>query len=184
MVVVAAPLAGSTVATRLVPVQFPSASGWHVRYGRVHACPGVPAGRCCQVTSTASTTRWRDCLECLPHRTLAAMPAGGIAIQITVSIERPARVRPTFTWPPQIKRSEVNAGFEGLPGRIGVYQGSTRVGARQIFVFVFFGRSKPTAQQLDRANTKLRRDGSAEPAISAARPHLLTPDGELANLAR
>jgi hypothetical protein len=84
------------------------------------------------------------------------MPADGIAIQVTVSIERPSRVRRTFTWPLQIKRSAVNAGFEGLPGRIGVYQGSTRVGEREVFVFVFFGRGKPTMGQLDRANTELR----------------------------
>jgi hypothetical protein len=84
------------------------------------------------------------------------MPADGIAIQVTVSVERPSRVRPTFTWPLQIKRSEVNAGFEGLPGRIGVYQRSTRVGGRQIFVFVFFGRGKPTARHVHRANTELR----------------------------
>jgi hypothetical protein len=117
---------------------------------------GVSAGRCSQVTSTASTTRWRDCLECLPHRTLAAMPTDGIAIQVAVSIERPARARRTFTWPPQIGRDEVYAGFEGLPGRTGVYQGSTRVGERQVFVFVFFGRCTPTARQLDRANDELR----------------------------
>lgn len=84
------------------------------------------------------------------------MPTDGIAIQVTVSIERPLRVRRTFAWPPQIRRGEVQAGVEGLPSRIGVYQGSTRVGARQIFVFVFFGRGKPSAGQLDRANTELR----------------------------
>ena len=73
-----------------------------------------------------------------------------------MSIERPSRVRNTFTRPPQIKRRDVHAGFEGLPVRIGVYQGSTRVGGRQIFVFVFFGRGKPTARQLGRANAELR----------------------------
>jgi hypothetical protein len=51
----------------------------------------------------------------------------------------------------------VHAGFEGLPRRIGVYQASTRVGARELFVFVFFGRGQPTARQLSRANTELRR---------------------------
>lgn len=56
---------------------------------------------------------------------------------------------------PQIRRDEVHAVFEGLPGRIGVYQGSTRVGGRQIFVFVFFGRGTPTARQLGRATTEL-----------------------------
>ena len=84
------------------------------------------------------------------------MPADGIAIQVTVAIEHPARLKPTFTWPPQIKRDEVHAGFEGLPGRIAVYQGSTRVGGREVFVFVFFGRGKPTARQLGGASARLR----------------------------
>lgn len=84
------------------------------------------------------------------------MPADGIAIQVTLSSERPARVRRTFTWPPQIRRGDVNAGFEGLPGRIGVYQGSTRVGGREVFVFVFFGSGKPTVRRLGHANAELR----------------------------
>jgi hypothetical protein len=84
------------------------------------------------------------------------MPADGVAIQVTVAIERPTRVRRTFAWPLQIKRSAVNAGFEGLPGRIGVYQASTRIGEREVLIFVFFGRGKPTARQLGRANTELR----------------------------
>lgn len=52
------------------------------------------------------------------------MPADGVAIQVTVAIARPARLKRTFAWPPQIRRGEVNASFEGLPGRIGVYQAS------------------------------------------------------------
>jgi hypothetical protein len=85
------------------------------------------------------------------------MPAEGIAIQITVAIERPLRIDRTFAWPPQVSRAEVRAGFEGLPRRIGVYQASTRVGDREAIVFVFFGRGKPTVSQLNRANTELRR---------------------------
>jgi hypothetical protein len=142
---------------RLAPLRFTPAPGWYLRHGTVHACPGTSAARCSQVTSSAATIRWRDCLECLPHRTVAAMPADGIAIQVTVAIERPARLKRTFAWPPQIRRREVNAGFEGLPGRIGVYQASIRIGQREVLVFVFFGRGKPTASQLRGANTELRR---------------------------
>jgi hypothetical protein len=50
----------------------------------------------------------------------------------------------------------VRAGFEGLPSRIGVYQASSRVGTLEIFLFVYFGRSRPTAGQLNAANTELR----------------------------
>ena len=149
--------AASTIGGRVVPVHFTPANGWHLRKGKVHACPGVPASRCSEVRSLASTTRWRDCVECLPHRTVAAMRGDGIAIQISVAIERPVRVARTFAWPPRVSGPSVHAGFEGLPGRIGVYQGSTLVGKRELSVFVFFGRSRPTARQLHSANAELRR---------------------------
>jgi hypothetical protein len=146
----------SATGLRLGPVQFPSGTGWHLRTGTVHACPGVSASRCSQVVSLASTTRWRDCLGCLPHRTLAPIPAGGIAIQVTVAIERPVRVVRTFAWPPQVNGAGVHAGFEGLPSRIGVYQASTLIGTREVSVFVWFGRGRPTVSQLNRANIELR----------------------------
>ena len=138
-----------------VPVQFPT-NGWDVRRNRVHACPGVPASRCSQVTSLASTTRWRDCVECLPHKTLAAMPRSGIAVQITVAVEHPARAVHTFAWPPQVKLAQVQAGFEGLPGRIGVYQAASLIERREVSLFVWFGRSRPTVSQVSKANTELR----------------------------
>jgi hypothetical protein len=84
------------------------------------------------------------------------MSADAIAIRVTVAIERPSRIQATFAWPPQIRRAELQS-FEGLPGRIGVYQASTCVGSREIFLFVYFGRSKPTADQLRAANAELRR---------------------------
>jgi hypothetical protein len=140
----------------VVPVQFAFAIGWRLRTGKVHACPGVRASRCSQVTSLASTTRWRDCVECLPHRTLAAMPTAGIAIQITVAVEHPVKAVPAFAWPPHVSQAKVHAGFEGLPGRIGVYQASSLLGEPEVSLFVWFGRSKPTARQLNRANTELR----------------------------
>lgn len=151
-----AALSTSALGVTPVPVRFP-ANGWDARRNRVHACPGVRASRCSQVTSLASTTRWRDCVECLPHKTLAAMPRNGIAIQITVAVEHPVRAVHTFAWPPQVKRAEVQAGFEGLPGRIGVYQAASLITKREVSVFVWFGRSRPTVSQVSRANTELRR---------------------------
>jgi hypothetical protein len=41
--------------------------------------------------------------------------------------------------------------------RIGVYQGATLIGRREVSVFITFGRSVPTNQQLRRANAELRR---------------------------
>jgi hypothetical protein len=85
------------------------------------------------------------------------MSSGGIGIQITRAVEHPIRARRTFAWPPHITRRNVHAGFEGLPARIGVYQGQTRVGTREVFVFVVFGRAVPTRRQLNRANTELQK---------------------------
>jgi hypothetical protein len=150
-------LAGLLSAPLLTPAHFAPAAGWHTRVGKVHACPGVPASRCVQVFSVAATTRWRDCVECLPHRTVAAMSRNDVAIQIDVGRERARGLKSTFTWPPHIRRSQVVAGFEGLPSRISTYQGNTHVGKREVFVFVLFGRPRPTDLQLRRANAELRR---------------------------
>jgi hypothetical protein len=139
------------------PPQFDHALGWNVRVGVVHGCPGVSPHRCSQATSVASTLLWRDCIECLPHKTAAAMSTTAVAIQITVAVERPFRLEPTFTWPPHVSRGDVFGGFEGLPDRIGVYQSHRRLGSREVSVLVFFGRVQPTGRQLNRANTELRR---------------------------
>jgi hypothetical protein len=85
------------------------------------------------------------------------MGRDGIAIQVTVAIEHPIWGRRTFAWPPRIRRAEVYPGFEGLPDRVGVYQGFTLVGRREVSVFVVFGRAKPTTRQLGRANIELRQ---------------------------
>jgi hypothetical protein len=85
------------------------------------------------------------------------MSSGDIGIQITLAVEHPIRVGRTFTWPPRVRRRHVQAGFEGLPGRIGVYQGQTLVGTREVFVFIVFGRAVPTRRQLSRANAELQR---------------------------
>jgi len=51
------------------------------------------------------------------------MHAKDIAIELMVAIERPIRARRSFAWPPRVTRRTVVAPFEGLPVRIGVYQG-------------------------------------------------------------
>jgi hypothetical protein len=150
-------VAASASTVRPQPPQFDHVTGWQVRVGTVQACPGVSASRCSQATSTTSTLLWRDCIACLPHGTVAAMSANDIAIQITVAVERQLRLKPTFVWPPHVGRRDVRAAFEGLPSRIGVYQGITRVGTREVSVFMFFGRSRPTDRQLSRTNAELRR---------------------------
>ena len=84
------------------------------------------------------------------------MSAGDIAIQIDLGVER-RRLRPTFTWPPHITRNQVTGPLEGLPGRIGAWQGRTLLGRSEVFVLVVFGRARPSDRQLARANAELRR---------------------------
>jgi hypothetical protein len=109
------------------------------------------------VTSVASTARFRDCLECLPHRTVAAMHPRDIAIQLVVVLERPLRTKRTFAWTLRVTRRSVVGPFEGLPARIGVYQGAILIGKREVSVFIVFGGAVPTNRQLRRANAELRR---------------------------
>ena len=85
------------------------------------------------------------------------MRAADIAVKVGVAVEHPIRTKRAFAWPPRVTRRTVIAGFEGLPGRIGVYQGATLVGRREVSVFIVFGRPVPTGKQLKRVNAELRR---------------------------
>lgn len=149
-----APLAAALVVS---PPHFRDAPGWHVGSTRAHACVGVSAKRCVQAEAWASTVRYRDCPDCVPpHRTLAKLPPDGIVIQLSYGRERPVRM-PVRAWPPRIRPRDVVAGFEGEPqGRYGVFQYGGRTGTLERFVFVWFGRPRPTRRQLARANAELR----------------------------
>jgi hypothetical protein len=140
----------------LLPILFGPRPGWHTGHEAVRACPGVAASRCVQTTSWAATIRWRDCGGCLPHKTIAALPAGGVALQMTVAAERPLVARRALAWPPIIRGRDVKAGFEGVPRRYGVYQLFARYGGVEAYVWAVFGRARPTAAQLARANGELR----------------------------
>jgi hypothetical protein len=146
---------GASAAT-LPPLKFAAKPGWYVGVGKARACPGVAAAKCTQVTSWASTVRWRDCAECLPHKTVAALPAGGVAIQVTLIRENPVVAKETLAWPPQIRAADLVSPFEGLPPRIGVYRKFARVGSHEVFVVAFFGQARPSARQLALANAQLR----------------------------
>jgi len=106
------------------------------------------------VNSWAATVQWRDCPDCLPHRTVARLRPDGIALQLQLSVERapPTWMRP-LAWPPRIRG--VSAPFEGLPPRIGVYQKIGFVRGHTVSLFAFFGRPHPTPRQLARARAEL-----------------------------
>lgn len=143
-------------ALALLPPLFAAHPGWHIGHARVHACPGVAVSSCVQATAWAATTRRRDCGECLPHRTIAALPPDGIALQVTVSVEHPLVARRAPAWPPTIRARDITAGFEGVPRRYGVYQLFARFGRLEAYVWAFFGRARPTAAQLAAGNAELR----------------------------
>ena len=134
---------------------FAALGGWHVGAGHVHACPGMPASRCVQVSSWAATVPWRDCGECLPQKTIDALPPDGIAVEVVLSVERPLTAQRTIAWPPRITAARLS-GIEGIPNKVGVYQLFTRVaGGKEAYVWAFFGRGRPTRSQIARANAEL-----------------------------
>ena len=108
------------------------------------------------MSSWTATTRWRDCADCLPRRTVAALPADGVAIQISLLREIPLTATETATWPLRVRRADVVAPFEGLPARVSAYRLFAQVNRYEVYALVLFGRSKPTAVQLAAANLQLR----------------------------
>jgi hypothetical protein len=155
-VVAAAGVAIALSLLNVAPPRFRSTSGWHVGHTGTQACVGVTLARCVQAEAWASTVPYRDCAVCTPPRkTLAALPPGGIVIQLSDVRERPS-YGPLGSWPPRLRVSQVG-GFEGLPTRFGVIQvvRRSRDGVEH-FLWVWFGRKHPTTDQLARANAELR----------------------------
>src|SRR5690348_2833284 len=143
-------------AAALAPARFAPRPGWHAGAGKPTACPGVSASRCSQATSWASTTPWRGCTACLPHKTIEALPPDGIALQISLATEdRPPQWLNRKVWPVRIRSADVVSGFEGVSARFGVFQHYQRVGRYEVTVWGFFGRARPTAAQLRAANAEL-----------------------------
>jgi hypothetical protein len=121
---------------------FRATAGWHVGADRAY--------------SWASTIPYRDCRNCVPpHETLAALPPGGILIQLATFRERGSSR--TRSWPPRIRARDVSAGFEGVPRRYGVFQFTAQTGRFDRSLYVWFGRAHPTPGQLERANAELAR---------------------------
>jgi hypothetical protein len=160
-VAIALVAAGVAIAVSLLnvtPPRFAAAPGWHVGSTHVHSCVGVTRGRCVMAEAWASTVPYRDCPDCVPpHKTLATLPPDGIVIQLTDARERPPYGRPG-SWPTRIRASQVISGpFEGTPAHISYTQLVVRSPHDvEHFLFVWFGRAHPTAQQLARANAELR----------------------------
>lgn len=138
------------------PAHFRAVAGWRVGTQAAQSCPGVSRSRCAQANGWASTVSYRDCGDCVPpHKTLAALPPDGIVIQELNGRERPS-VFGARPWPPRIRAHDVVGPFEGEPAKYGMFQFTARTGSLERSLFVWFGRARPTAQQLARANAELR----------------------------
>lgn len=156
-VVIAAAMLSATVgAATVTPIQFAAKPGWFVGVGNGHACPGVTAAKCTRVTSWASTVRWQDCADCLPHNTVDALPDDGVAIQVSLIRETPVTAKDSLTWPPRVRTADLVSPFEGLPSRVAAYRRFARVGGNEVYLLVLFGNNHPDARQLALANAELR----------------------------
>jgi hypothetical protein len=145
--------ASAAESPRLAPVRFQKAAGWYVGTSRVHKCPGAP--RCSQVGSWAGTVRWRDCYDCEPpHKTLAALPPGGIVIGVLLGKE-PRPPRHVMPWPPALRAKAIGGPIEGAPPRIGYFGQGGRLRGFSASLFVYFGRLHPTRRQIARAQAEL-----------------------------
>lgn len=141
----------------LAPAQFTPAPGWHSGAGVARPCVGVSAERCTESWAWTSTVRWKDCRSCVPHKTLAVLPRNGVVVTVTRVRERPVVARRQIEWPPRIAARDVTAGMEGIPSRYGVYQLFARLASpEEVMVSAYFGRSRPTTEQLVAANRRLR----------------------------
>ncbi len=137
-------------------MQFSRADGWHRGAGQTQACQGVTAARCTYRWIWTATAPWKYCANCAPHRTVKALPRNGVVISALIVTERPMAAKRLVAWPARIRAKDVFAGFEGLPGRIGVYQLFARIGSgREIILMVYFGQGRPTAGQISKANARL-----------------------------
>ena len=66
---------------------------------------------------------------------------------------RPARA----AWPLRVRMRDVSAGFEGVPARYGDVQRVALVGHTEVYLWVWFGRARPSTAQVRRANAMLAR---------------------------
>ena len=119
------------------------------------AAPGWHAGSA-GIYSWASTVPFRDCRDCVPpHKTIAALPPDGVVIQLQST--RGQTRRTVGSWPLRIRARDVEPGFEGVPRRYGFSERSFQKDGVVRWAFVWFGRTRPTAAQVARANAELAR---------------------------
>jgi len=137
------------------PATFVSARGWYT--GTSGPAQIEPSGE--HTSSWASTVPYRDPPNQFPpHETLAALPVDGIAIVAWLSRNPGGRSELPARGPP-FELAQAQAGsFEGVPSDRATYQIAAHVPGRfDVTLWIFFGRSHVTREQLDRAQGELDR---------------------------
>jgi hypothetical protein len=146
--------AGNFYPGTVQPAAFSAADGWDT--GTSGAAKVQPDGQ--QTWTWASTVPYRDePFQFLPHKTLAALPPGGIVIDVQLlgPDQRPSAAKS----PLQIAPADGPGSMEGLTPPYSLYSTGGRVAGQDYDadVSVLFGREHPTAEQFARANAELAR---------------------------
>jgi hypothetical protein len=136
------------------PATFGPVDGWHT--GTSGSTDARPDGQ--QTFTWASTVPYRDePFQFAPHKTLAALPPDGIAIDVQLfgPDDRAAGVVPPF----RVGQAEEPGSFEGVDSRDPLYAIRGRASGQKydVEISVFFGRPHPTADQIAAANAELAR---------------------------
>jgi hypothetical protein len=110
------------------------------------------------LSSWASTAPYRDQPDQFPpHKTLAALPPEGIVIVVWLSRHPGSRSRLPRQQAP-FKIAHTPGSFEGVPSSRATYGSGADVKGRfDVTLWVFFGRTEPTTEQLDRAQAEVDR---------------------------
>jgi hypothetical protein len=139
---------------RVDPATFAVAPGWSS--GTSGSAELEPGGE--QTTSWASTAPYRDQPDQFPpHKTLAALPPEGIVIVVWLSRHPGSRSRLPRQQAP-FKIAHTPGSFEGVPSSRATYGSGAHVKGRfDVTLWVFFGRTEPTTEQLDRAQAEVDR---------------------------
>jgi hypothetical protein len=143
----------STSSPGLRPASFAPKPGWHVGASPARDCPDTHG--CRQVASWAATTPWRDCSTCAgADRTLQHLDPDGVVIYLSLAKERFRFARP-LRWPPRVHMHDVVSPVEGHAPRFGLISRGGHLRGYSAGLYVWFGRSHPTPDQLERAQAEL-----------------------------
>ena len=137
---------------RVEPAAFARANGWQTGSGGPAEIQ--PDGQL--ATSWASTIPYRDSGDQFPpHETLAALTPDDVLV--VVWLQQFGAGHAPRRGPPFSLRDFTGGGFEGVPAQNAARRLLAGTESYDATLWVFFGRSDPTEEQLDRAQAELHR---------------------------